>query len=158
MTNILEGIFKGFLLWIYSLILELVQYIADSLLEVFSMDLAYFEQAVPVTSSIFSIITAAGWALLLRNLVFQATKSMAAGLGFEGEDPKLLFTRTFVFGFLLLSSRQVCAIGLDISARVIRLLRIPSQMTITVPDETISSSARPGFWLSSSALSSCGSS
>ena len=100
------------------------------------MNLAYFEQAVPVTNSIFSIITAAGWALLLGNLVFQATKSMAAGLGFEGEDPKLLFTRTFVFGFLLLSSRQVCAIGLDISARVIRLLRIPSQMTITVPDET----------------------
>ena len=27
--------------------------------------------------------------------MFQAVKSMLSGLGFEGEDPKLLFTRTF---------------------------------------------------------------
>ena len=39
---ILENIFKGFVQWIYSLCLEMVQYIANSLLTVFSMDLDYF--------------------------------------------------------------------------------------------------------------------
>ena len=60
------------------------------------MALNYFRQVAPVTDDILSIVIAAGWALLLGNLVFQAVKSMASGLGFEGEDPKLLFTRTFV--------------------------------------------------------------
>ena len=46
-----------------------------------------------------AILLAVGWALLLGNLVFQALRSMASGLGFEGEDPKLLFARTFVFWF-----------------------------------------------------------
>ena len=99
------------------------------------MDLDYFRRVAPVTDEIISIIIAAGWALLLGNLVFQATKSMMTGLGFEGEDPKLLFMRTFVFGFLLLASRQVCDIGLGISASVIQLLQIPNSVTISLPDE-----------------------
>lgn len=135
MRAILEGIFKGFVQWIYSLCLEIVQYIANSLLNVFQMDLDYFRQVAPVTDDILSIVIAVGWALLLGNLVFQATKSMATGLGFEGEDPKLLFTRTFVFGFLLLASQQICDIGLGISAQVISLLQVPSSVTITIPDE-----------------------
>ena len=88
--------------WIYSLCLEMVQYIANSLLTVFSMDLDYFFRVAPVAKDILSILIAAGWALLMGNLVFQAVRSMVSGLGFEGEDPKLLFTRTFVFAFLLL--------------------------------------------------------
>ena len=79
----------------------MVQYIANSLLTVFSMDLDYFFQVAPVAKDILSILIAAGWALLMGNLVFQAVRSMVSGLGFEGEDPKLLFTRTFVFAFLL---------------------------------------------------------
>lgn len=136
MVFILEGIFKGFVQWIYSLCLEMVQYIANSLLEVFQMDLSYFRMVAPVTNDILSIVIAAGWALLLGNLVFQATKSMVTGLGFEGEDPKLLFTRTFVFAFLLLASQQICEIGLGISAHVIGLLQIPTSVTITIPDES----------------------
>lgn len=135
MSTILEGIFKGFVQWIYSLCLEIVQYIANSLLDVFQMDLNYFRQVAPVTDDILSIVIAAGWALLLGNLVFQAMKSMATGLGFEGEDPKLLFTRTFVFAFLLLASQQICEIGLGISSQVISLLQVPSSVTITIPDE-----------------------
>lgn len=135
MSVILEGIFKGFIQWVYSLCLEIVQYIANSLLDVFQMDLSYFRQVVPVTDDILDIIIAVGWALLLGNLVFQATKSMATGLGFEGEDPKLLFTRTFVFAFLLLASPQICEIGLGISAHVIQLLQIPTSVTVTIPDE-----------------------
>lgn len=99
------------------------------------MDLSYFRQVAPVTDDILSIVIAVGWALLLGNLVFQAMKSMVIGLGFEGEDPKLLFTRTFVFAFLLLVSQQICEIGLWISAQVIKMLQIPSSVTITIPDE-----------------------
>lgn len=99
------------------------------------MDLDYFRQVAPVTDDILDIIIAVGWALLLGNLVFQAVKSMATGLGFEGEDPKLLFTRTFVFAFLLLASPQICEIGLGISAHVIQLLQIPTSVTVTIPDE-----------------------
>ena len=73
---------------------------------------------------------------LLGNLVFQAVKSMVTGLGFEGEDPKLLFTRTFVFAFLLLFSQQVCEIGLGISSQIISLLQIPSSVTVTIPEES----------------------
>lgn len=99
------------------------------------MDLDYFRRVAPVTDDILNIVIAVGWALLLGNMVFQATKSMATGLGFEGEDPKLLFTRTFVFGFLLLASQQICDIGLGISAQVISLLQVPSSVTITIPHE-----------------------
>lgn len=122
--------------WIYSLCLEMVQYIANSLLTVFSMDLDYFFRVAPVAKDILSILIAAGWALLMGNLVFQAVRSMVSGLGFEGEDPKLLFTRTFVFAFLLLASQQICEIGLNISAQIIQMLQIPSSVTVTIPDES----------------------
>ena len=61
MVFILEGIFKGFVQWVYSLCLEMVQYIANSLLEVFQMDLSYFRQVAPVTDDILSIVIAVGW-------------------------------------------------------------------------------------------------
>jgi hypothetical protein len=124
--RILEGIFKGLLQWIYALLLELAAYIADGLLDVFGMDLAYFQATIPVTDDIIAAVTACGWALLLGNLVFQAAKSMLSGLGFEADDPKELFARTFVFSFLLLASRRVCDIGLGMSRTVIDMLRIPT--------------------------------
>ena len=113
----------------------MVLYILNSLLSVFKMDLSYFRTSVPVTNEILNIIMAVGWALLLGNLVFQATKSMAAGLGFEGEDPKVLFLRTAVFSFLLLASQQICEIGLGISAAVIELLDIPTIFLLKFPEE-----------------------
>ena len=116
--------------------LEIVQYISNALLNVFSMDLDYFYEVAPVTRDILHILTAVGWALLMGNLVFQALKSMASGLGFEGEDPKLLFTRTFVFAFLLLASQQICGIGLGISSNVVQMLQVPTSVTITIPDES----------------------
>jgi hypothetical protein len=135
-NTILENIFKGFVQWICGLCLEIVQYISNSLLDVFSMDLTYFRQVAPITDDILQIMIAAGWALLLGNLVFQAMKSMATGLGFEGEDPKLLFTRTFVFAFLLLASQQICEIGLNMTSSIIQLLQIPSSVTVTIPEES----------------------
>ena len=77
------------------------------------MDFAYLRSHIPVRAEIQQILLAVGWALLIGNLVFQALKSMSTGLGFEGEDPKLLFTRTFFFAFLLLASPQICEVGLS---------------------------------------------
>lgn len=130
----LQSMFKGLMEWFYGLVLEIVEYISNGLLAVFSMDLDYFEAAMPVTGDIINIIIASGWALLLGNLVFQAAKSMMSGLGFEGEDSKSLFARTFVFGFLLLTSRQVCDIGLGISKTVIEMLQVPSSVSVSPPD------------------------
>ena len=90
-----------------------------------SMDFAYLKSHAPVVDEIMQILLAVGWALLIGNLVFQALKSMAVGLGFEGEDPKLLFARTFVFAFLLLASPQICEIGLSMTSKIIELLQIP---------------------------------
>jgi hypothetical protein len=112
--------------WLYALILEAVNYMATGLLDVFSMDLEYFESTVPATNDILNVITALGWALLLGNLVFQAAKSMLGGIGFESDDPKELFARSFVFSFLLLASRQICEIGLGISSKTIRMLGLPA--------------------------------
>lgn len=99
----------------YGLILEAWEYFAFAILDVMSLDFAYLESHIPVMSSIRQVLLAGGWALLIGNLVFQAIKSMTVGLGFEGEDPKLLFTRTFVFSFLLVASPQICDLCLNIN-------------------------------------------
>ncbi len=87
-----------------------------------------------------------GWALLIGNLVFQATRGMAAGLGFDAEDPKLLFTRTFAFSFLLVASPQICELGLNMTSAVIELLQMPDAVDITFADEA-SFAGMAGAWL-----------
>ena len=62
---------------------------------------------------------------------------MLSGLGFEGEDPKLLFTRSFVFSFLLLASPQICETGLSITARIIDLLQVPAAVHVTLVDKSV---------------------
>lgn len=131
----LELIFQGFMEWAYGLTLECWEYFSSSLLSIMSMDYAYMKSHVPVMVSIAQVLLAVGWALLIGNLVFQALKSMAVGLGFEGEDPKLLFTRTFVFAFLLMASPQICEVGLSLTARIIELLEIPDAIDVTLVDE-----------------------
>lgn len=133
----LELIFQGFLEWAYGLVLECWEYFSTALLDIMSMDFAYLKSHVPVMDDIMQVLMAVGWALLIGNLVFQALKSMASGLGFEGEDPKLLFTRTFVFSFLLLASPQICGIGLSLTAKIIDLLQIPTAVHVTLVDESI---------------------
>ena len=123
-------IFKGLIQWLYDLIINITQYLSSSLLDIFNMDLSYFETTIPITSAVVDIMIVTGWALLLGNLVFQAMKSMVTGLGFEGEDPKTLFGRTFVMGFLLLGSRQICDIGLGITKKVIDMLQVPDVVQI----------------------------
>lgn len=133
----LELIFQGFLEWAYGLVLECWEYFSTALLDIMSMDFAYLKNHVPVMDDIMQVLMAVGWALLIGNLVFQALKSMASGLGFEGEDPKLLFTRTFVFSFLLLASPQICGIGLSLTAKIIDLLQIPTAVHVILVDESV---------------------
>lgn len=133
----LELIFQGFAEWAYELVLECWEYFSTALLDIMSMDYAYMKSHVPVMDDIIQVLMAVGWALLIGNLVFQALKSMLSGLGFEGEDPKLLFTRSFVFSFLLLASPQICEIGLSITARIIDLLQVPAAVHVTLVDKSV---------------------
>lgn len=135
--TLLEFLFQGFFEWVYSLILDIWNYFSSSLLNVMSLDFAYIKTHIPVMGDIQQIILAVGWALLLGNLVFQALRSMAAGLGFEGEDPNLLFARTFVFGFLLLASPQICEIVLGMTSKVIALLEVPDAINVQLVDGSV---------------------
>lgn len=143
----LEPILKGLVEWLYQIMVDIMAYASGELIGVMSMDLSYFEKTAPVISDIVNVFVALGWALLLGNLVFQLIKSMASGIGFEAEDPKFLFFRTFVFSFLLLSSRQICNIGLSITGTVIDLLSVPSSINVRTPDESMFSLGADAKWL-----------
>ena len=131
----LELIFQGFIEWTYGLTLECWEYFSSMLLQVMSMDFAYLKERMPILQPMMQTMLALGWALLIGNLVFQAVRSMMTGLGFEAEDPKLLFTRTFVFSFLLLASPQICNIALNMTSTVIQLLEMPDVVNITFADD-----------------------
>ena len=111
-----------------------------------SLDFAYLSERIPIINTIRQIMLGVGWALLIGNLVFQATRGMAAGLGFDAEDPKLLFTRTFAFSFLLVASPQICELGLKMTSTVMKLLQMPDAVEIRFADEA-SFSGLTGSWL-----------
>lgn len=142
----LELLFQGFIEWIYGLILECWEYFASVLFDLMSLDFAYLREHMPVIDTIRQIMLGVGWALLIGNLVFQATRGMAAGLGFDAEDPKLLFTRTFAFSFLLVASPQICELGLNMTSTVIELLQMPDAVDVTFADEA-SFGSLTGSWL-----------
>ena len=142
----LELLFQGFVEWLYGLILECWEYFASVLFDLMSLDFAYLREHIPVIDTIRQIMLGVGWALLIGNLVFQASRGMAAGLGFDAEDPKLLFTRTFAFSFLLVASPQICELGLNMTSTVIELLQMPDAVDITFADEA-SFGGLTGSWL-----------
>ncbi|QNL44076.1 hypothetical protein H8790_11600 [Oscillibacter hominis] len=131
----LELIFQGFVEWCYGLVLECWEYFSSALLDIMSMDFAYLKEHMPIIDTIMNLLLAVGWALLIGNLIFQAIKTMLSGIGFEGEYPKLLFTRTFVFAFLLLASPQICNLCLNFTSAVIDLLEVPDAVNITFAEE-----------------------
>lgn len=131
----LELIFQGFIEWTYGLILECWEYFSTMLLNIMSMDFAYLKERMPVIEPIMQSMLAIGWALLIGNLVFQAVRGMTSGLGFEAEEPKLLFTRTFVFSFLLLASPQICELCLNMTSRVIEIMEMPDAVDVQFADE-----------------------
>ena len=67
---ILSGVLQGLILWLESLLINCYEYVSDTLLDVFQLDLDYFRSSLPVTDTILEVLWAAGWALLLGNLVF----------------------------------------------------------------------------------------
>lgn len=119
----------------YGLTWECWEYFSDTAIDLMGMDFEYLRTHIPVIDTIRQGVLAVGWALLIGNLVFQASKSMLSGLGFEGEDPKLLFTRTFVFGFLLLASPQICELCLQMTSSVLEVVKIPDAVDIKFADE-----------------------
>ena len=123
--------------WIYGLFLDLMSYCANALLGVMSTDLSFFETSVPIVPDLYKIFVAIGWGLLIGNCAFQCMKAMFAGFGFETESPVILLMRTFLFGFLLIFSGDICEIGLSIGKRVIDLLGIPSSITLTMPNDSM---------------------
>lgn len=143
----LEPILKGLVEWLYEMMLDIMAYASGELLGVMRMDLSYFEKTAPVISEIVNVFVALGWALLIGNMVFQLMKSIMSGIGFEAEDPKIIFLRTFVFAFLLLASRQICDICSGIAGTVINMLALPSSITVTTPDESMFSLGTGAKWL-----------
>ena len=131
----LEPILQGFIEWLYTIFVDTADYVFGDLMDVLTMDMTYFRKVAPVVTDIAAIIRALGWAMLIGNLVFQALKSMMTGVGFEGEDPRLLFTRTFAFSFLLLASDQICEICMQMTRRVVTLLAMPATFKMTLPTE-----------------------
>lgn len=142
----LELLFQGLIEWLYGLVLECWEYFSSVLFDLMRLDFAYLREHIPIIDTIRQIMLGVGWALLIGNLVFQATRGMAAGLGFEAEDPKLLFTRTFVFSFLLVVSPQICDLCLGMTSTVIELLQMPDAVDITFADEA-SFGGLAGAWL-----------
>ena len=143
----LEPIIKGLIEWIYGLIEDMSDFVFGDIIDVLTMDMSYFRKAAPIVEDITEIILALGWALLLGNLVFQLIKSIMSGAGFEGEDPKLLFMRTFAFAFLLLASPQICDMCSKMTGTVIAYLNIPRSFAFSAPTGLMFTDAGGVSWL-----------
>ena len=130
-------ILKDLVLWLFGLFLDLMNYCADALLGLMNTDLAYFESNVPIIVKLYGVFVAIGWGFLIGNCAFQCLKAMFAGLGFETESPAILLVRTFLFGFLLIMSKQVCKIGLSIGKTLMELIGLPEKASITFPDDSM---------------------
>ena len=130
-------ILKDLVLWLFGLFLDLMNYCADALLGLMNTDLSYFESNVPIIVKLYGVFVAIGWGFLIGNCAFQCLKAMFAGLGFETESPAILLVRTFLFGFLLIMSKQVCEIGLSVGKTLMELIGLPERASITFPDDSM---------------------
>lgn len=130
-------ILKDLVLWLFGLFLDLMNYCADALLGLMNTDLAYFESNVPIIVKLYGVFVAIGWGFLIGNCAFQCLKAMFAGLGFETESPAILLVRTFLFGFILIMSKQVCEIGLSVGKTLMELIGLPEKASITFPDDSM---------------------
>ena len=130
-------ILKDLVLWLFGLFLDLMNYCADALLGLMNTDLSYFESNVPIIVKLYGVFVAIGWGFLIGNCAFQCLKAMFAGLGFETESPAILLVRTFLFGFLLIMSKQVCEMGLSIGKTLMELIGLPEKASITFPDDSM---------------------
>ena len=142
MNLVMQGLFQ----WLYSLAYELWDFIVEEFIDVVNMDFTAIEESIKIIPQLRSAMLIIGWALLIGNLVFQAVKSMMYGIGVEGEDPRLLFTRTFLFAFLLLASPQICDLALEMTSSMVKLMNISGTVGIQLADEA-TVSIFPAPWL-----------
>lgn len=126
---------------------EMVEQLLQQLLTLLRADTSYFASRAPVIKEIATILLAVGWALLIGNLAYQALRSMVSGVGIEAEDPTRLFLRTAMFSFLLVCARQICNIGLSLTAVIMRLLQMPGAVSFTPFNEDFFSSLPNAGWL-----------
>ena len=126
---------------------EMVEQLLQQLLTLLRADTSYFASRVPIIKEIATILLAVGWALLIGNLAYQALRSMVSGAGIEAEDPTRLFLRTAMFSFLLVCARQICNIGLSLTAVIMRLLQMPRAVSFTPFDEDFFSLLPNEGWL-----------
>ena len=126
---------------------EMVEQLLQQLLTLLRADTSYFASRVPIIKEIATILLAVGWALLIGNLAYQALRSMVSGVGIEVEDPTRLFLRTAMFSFLLVCARQICNIGLSLTAVIMRLLQMPRAVSFTPFDEDFFSLLPNAGWL-----------
>lgn len=126
---------------------EMVEEVLKQPMVMLSVDLSYFSQRVPVIKDIATIFLAVGWALLIGNLAYQALRSMVSGVGVEAEDPTRLFLRTAMFSFLLVCSRQICNIGLNLTSVIMQLLQVPKAVSFTPFNEDCFSLLPNAGWL-----------
>lgn len=126
---------------------EMVEQLLQQLLTLLRADTSYFASRVPIIKEIATILLAVGWALLIGNLAYQALRSMVSGVGIEAEDPTRLFLRTAMFSFLLVCGRQICNIGLSLTAVIMRLLQMPRAVSFTPFDEDFFSLLPNAGWL-----------
>ena len=138
----MQGLFQ----WLYSLAYELWDFIVEEFIDVVNMDFTAIEESIKIIPQLRNAMLIIGWALLIGNLVFQAVKSMMYGIGVEGEDPRLLFTRTFLFAFLLLASPQICDLALEMTSSMVKLMNISGTVGIQLADEA-TVSIFPAPWL-----------
>ncbi|WP_418371768.1 hypothetical protein [Agathobaculum butyriciproducens] len=125
----------------------MVEQLLQQLLTLLRADTSYFASRVPIIKEIATILLAVGWALLIGNLAYQALRSMVSGVGIEAEDPTRLFLRTAMFSFLLVCARQICNIGLSLTAVIMRLLQMPRAVSFTPFDEDFFSLLPNAGWL-----------
>lgn len=67
--------------------------------------------------SIYEPLKSAGLALLILITMWQAFKAMFAFMGFEAEEPAKIGLKSFVFGFLLLYSKDIMMYGFQLTGR-----------------------------------------
>lgn len=72
---------------------------------------------------------------------------MVSGVGVEAEDPTRLFLRTAMFSFLLVCSRQICNIGLNLTSVIMQLLQVPKAVSFTPFNEDCFSLLPNAGWL-----------
>ena len=114
--EIVGGIFD----WIFSKILDFICPFIDAVENTFmSTDAISNLQFVDI---LYDNMRAVGLALLIIITTWQAFKAMFPWMGFEADEPVKIALKSFIFGFLLLFSKDILMIGVEYTGRFARII------------------------------------